>query len=198
MKLPSHNKTGLRSIYLWAIAIFLIITSFLYYSRENEKRIYKQNESYAAEATLTQAKNLDSEFDDAIKRIETYAYFVGQRLTKPEFDNDVLQEIGKLNELSAFDAFRFVDKDGINHSVDGIVCDASDRNYYIYGMQGKSGMAVQIESRITGEPVISFYAPIRYNDEIVGVLCGVYEPEEYLRQLLGRPFLRRLCRPFYV
>ena len=101
-------------------------------------------------------------------RIGTYAYFLSESLQKPEV---TLQMLCDMAENSIFDYFRYTDADGLNYAADGQTSDATDRDYYINGMQGKKGISVILESRITNETMVGFYAPIHYKDEIIGVFA---------------------------
>ena len=88
-----------------------------------------------------------------------------------------------MEEHASFDAIRFTNAQGLNTASDGQTSDSRDRNYFLNGMQGKSGMEV-LRSRITDQMMTVFYAPVEHDGEIAGVLLGLYFAEDYLRDML--------------
>ena len=51
-------------------------------------------------------------------------------------------------------------------------------------MQGENGVTTVEESRLTGKPMMVFYAPVYDGGEVVGMFLGLYFAEEYLRDML--------------
>ena len=105
-----------------------------------------------------------------------------------------------MEESSLFDALRFTDMEGNNYASDGRVSDASKRDYYIQGIKGETGISVVFESMISGETMVGFYTPVRYDGEIIGVIRGVYLAEAYLKELLDTAYFGEeaetfLCTP---
>ena len=83
---------------------------------------------------------------------------------------------------------RYVDAQGVNFAADGRTNDATDRNYYIDGMAGRSSISVIMESRITSETLINFYTPLYYQGKVIGVLRGVYLADKRMKELLTTSF----------
>jgi len=81
----------------------------------------------------------------------------------------------------------FVDKNGMDLTFEGEQADVSDREYYTEGMKGNSGVFMTLHSRITDETLVSFYTPLRYKGEIIGVLNGIYR-EEGMKRILSAEF----------
>ena len=55
-------------------------------------------------------------------------------------------------------------------------------------MKGERGIFVTRNSIITGQPSVSFYAPVYYRGEIIGVLLGMYSANEYLQHILSTTY----------
>lgn len=166
------------------IVIFLLIAVvilFCWYTTQNSVRMEQRNKSYAADAARQTMTRINEKMNNALALITTYAHFVSEGLDKPVIDEQLLKEI-EYNAL--FDAVLFTDLSGINHTSDGRTSDASDRDYYQKGMRGESGIAVILDSYFFNETMVSFYAPVRYQGEVVGVLRGSYLAEEYLKDML--------------
>ena len=131
----------------------------------------EQNKRYASDSARQTMTRINEEMNNGLALITTYAYFVGEGLSAPVIDKQLLQEI---EHNALFDAVLFTDPSGINHTSDGRTSDASDRDYYQKGMRGESGIAVILDSFFFNETMVSFYAPVRYQGEIIGVLRGSY------------------------
>ncbi len=85
---------------------------------------------------------------------------------------------------SLFDSFIYTDTNGISTISDGRTSDASGRDYFANGMMGETGMSVETDSPLFEETVITFYAPIYHQGQIMGVLEGIYSADSYLHDLL--------------
>lgn len=179
-----NNRKIAREIILAGILCLFIVMAFLIFTKKNHERIVSQNAVYIQDATLQVAERIDEAFTGARDSIEIMANLYGDSLESPEVD---MQKIEEMQDKSTFDYIRFVDKDGLTRSVEGETADASDRKYYIEGMKGNSGYSVVLHSRITGETLIMFYAPLRYKGQIIGVLNGIYR-EEKMKEILSTVF----------
>ena len=175
------SKKSLWNVTYLMFLLVAIIILFYWYSAQNDKRIEAQNRTYATDAARQTGNRIGDEFKNALNRINTYAYFLGEGLSEPVVTSQMLQDMVK---NSLFDAFRFASADGAYLVSDGSMMDVSDREYFIRGMNGESGIFATTSSRVTGDPVVSFYAPVTYRGEIIGVLLGVYSANEYLQHLL--------------
>lgn len=166
------------------IVIFLLVAVailFCWYTTQNSVRMEQQNKNYAADSARQTMTRINEKMNNALALITTYANFVSEGLKKPVIDERLLKEI---EHNALFDAVLFTDSSGINHTSDGRTSDASDRDYYQRGMRGQGGIAVILDSYFFNETMVSFYAPVRYQGEIIGVLRGSYLAEEYLKDML--------------
>ena len=191
------KKINLYKILYVVLLLAGIIAIFEWYTIQNRERVKNQNKNYAADSAHQMADQLDKELNNALNLIDTYSYFMGEILTKPEITIDMLKEI---KENSLFDALVFTDMDGVNYAFDGRTSSAAGRDYYLNGIKGESGISVIFDSSLYDETMLCFYAPVRYNGEIIGVLRGAYLAEEYLKDMLettyfGEKASVHLCMP---
>ena len=163
--------------------LFLIAVPVLFYiyMTQNQARIQEQNRVYAEDAARQTAERIESEFNYALQRIQNSAYLVGSGGFGQEVDAHVLKN---LEGNTTFDAIRFTGADGVNLASDGATSDSSDRDYFIRGMRGESGLETVEQSRLTGRPMMVFYAPVQREGEISGMFLGLYFAEDYLRDIL--------------
>lgn len=181
----SEKKKSIQSILYVLLLLAAVIALFYWYSTQNSKRIENQNRNYALDSARQTAHHIEHEFSNAINRINTYAVLLNEGLSEPTVTAEML---GNMEENSLFDSFRFVNAEGVNLAADGRTSEDADRDYYINGMKGESGISVVLNSRITDEKMVSFYAPVRYNGEIIGVLRGVYSADKYLKTALSTTY----------
>ena len=71
---------------------------------------------------------------------------------------------------------------------DGAVSDTSGKEYYLQGMNGKTGMSVEMHSGLFDDTVVTFYSPLYFRGEIIGVLEGIYSANSYLCDLLSASY----------
>lgn len=178
------NRKVVQKILFGIVLILFIVIVFIIFTKENNQRIVRQNASYVQDATVQVAERIDEVLFGAQNSINTMAYLYGESLESPEVD---VQQLKAMVDYSSFDYIEFVNKDGLNITAEGKTSDASDREYYIEGMKGNSGAVVTFHSRITDEMLVTFYAPLRYKGEIIGVLNGIYR-EEGMNEILSTEF----------
>ncbi|MDE5863227.1 MAG: hybrid sensor histidine kinase/response regulator, partial [Lachnospiraceae bacterium] len=178
MKEKRKSLQGAVSVVLLLIAIMIL---FQWYTAQNSKRMEERNKNYAADSARQTAERINDELNNALNLIDTYTYFIGESLTEPKITTQILSDI---EDKALFDAVIFTDMNGTNYISDGRTSDASGWDYYINGMEGKRGISVVFDSSLYNETMVCFYAPLRYQGEIIGVLRGAYLAEEYLRDML--------------
>ncbi len=197
MKILTRGKKSLQQFIYIFVLMAAVIALFQWYAVQNKKRISEQNKNYAMDSARQMAVRIDDELKSALNLIDTYTYFLDKSLTGPEISAQMLEEIEK---NTWFDACLFTDMDGMNYSSDGRTADASTRDYYLNGIKGEKGVTVVFDSKFFDETMISFYAPIHYEDEVVGVIRGTYLAEEYLKNMLSTTYFGEaadvyLCMP---
>ncbi|MCM1538212.1 MAG: response regulator [bacterium] len=176
----SSKKTWQNVLYL-LILLFAIILLFRWYSVSNRKQIEERNLNYAMDSARQTTMGISNEFINAGRRVRNYAYFLSVGMNSAGISADMLKEIENNTD---FDSIRFVNAQGVNMTSAGTTSDSRDRDYFIAGMQGESGCSMVLSSRVTGMTTMVFYAPVWEDDEVVGVLLGLYLAEDYLQEIL--------------
>lgn len=193
--MKQQKKTWLPVIYALLFLIAILILFFIY-STQNKLRIQEQNRVYAEDSAKQKAERIKSEFDNSLQRIQNSAYLVSTNENNTKINTEMLK---RLEDNSSFDAIRFTNKEGINLASNGKTNDSSDRNYFASGMKGESGLEIVSESRLTGKPMMTFYAPIYTDNEVCGMFLGLYFAQDYLQDMLhtnyfGEPAEVFLCK----
>lgn len=187
-----RKKTLQQVGYVLAL-LAAIIVLFQWYATQNRVRIEERNKNYAADSAHLKAQQIDGELSNALGRINTYAYFVGESLSGPQVTPQMLD---KMEENAIFDAILFTDAQGIDHASDGRTSDVSERAFYQEGMAGKSGMEIIFDPHLFNEKMVCFYSPVFWKGEIVGVLRGAYLAEEYLHVMLTATYFGEAAQVF--
>ncbi len=183
-EMEQKKKTGQPIIYaILFLAVVLVL--FLVYTIQNRTRIQEQNRIYAQDCARQTAKRIESEFDNALQRIQNAAYLVSNNGNSWEITAQLLKD---LENNTTFDAIRFTNADGVNLASSGATNDSSDREYFARGMRGESGLEAVKESRITGKPMMVFYAPVYREGTVAGMFLGLYFAEDYLRDMLAASY----------
>lgn len=175
------RKKYLQELLFVLLLLVAIIILFFWYTNQNSKRMEDRNKTYAADAARLKTLQVEKEFNNALLRIKTYAYFVGQGLTEPKVTKEDLKQ---MESNSQFDAILFTDSAGIDYNSDGRTADVTNREFYTKGIEGESGTTVIFDPHFFDETMVAFYAPVYYKGEIIGILRGAYLAEEYLRDML--------------
>ena len=75
------RKTLKWTIYV-VVLLFAIIVLFQWYTRQNNRRIERQNLNYALDSAHQTAENIERELENAQNRLGTYAFFLGEGLAE--------------------------------------------------------------------------------------------------------------------
>lgn len=174
-------KKSLQEIIYVLILLLAIIILFFWYTTQNRTRMEERNKNYAADSAQMTANRIDEELINAKTRIGTYSYFIGNSLKEPQITAETLKE---MEENTIFDAVMFTNTDGIDRASDGRTTNVKNEEFFIDGMKGNSDIDITSDSYFYDEPMISFYSPIHYKGEIIGVLRGAYMAKKHLQYML--------------
>ncbi len=188
-----EKRKSLQEIVYVIFLLVAIILLFFWFTERNSRRMEAQNKDYAADSARMKSVQIDDELSNALSRIETYAYFVGESLTEPVITAEMLN---KMEENSQFDAIMFTDLDGMDYASDGREADVAQRRFYIDGISGNSDIEVIFDPHFFSETMACFYAPVYFKGDIIGVLRGAFLAEEYLRSMLTTTYFGEDARVF--
>ncbi len=181
----NEKKRAFQGAIYGLFLLAAIIILFWWYTVQNSKRIENQNLNYAEDSAQQTARLISKELENAINRISTYAYFLGEGLAEPTVSVEALKG---MTGNSLFDSFIYTDAGGTSMTSDGAVSDTSGKEYYLQGMNGKTGMSVEMHSGLFDDTVVTFYSPLYFRGEIIGVLEGIYSANSYLYDLLSASY----------
>ncbi|MDE7331097.1 MAG: response regulator [Lachnospiraceae bacterium] len=179
------RKKPLQEVIYTLCLMAAVVVVFIWYTMQNSSRMEERNKNYAADSARLKAVQIDEELNNALNTIKDHTYFVGEGLAEPEVTIPMLNE---MEENSRFDTLMFTDLEGIDHASDGRTADVTDRDFYHNGIKGESGISVIFDPHILDEIMVCFYAPVRFEGEIIGVLRGVYLTEEYMKEMLSTTY----------
>ena len=169
-----------RRIILAVVLLSLILAGFFVYLRATRRRTLERNANYIADAATQTAKRIDDLLIGAENSISAIAHMYEQSLNPAIANVEVLE---KMTESTVFDYIGFVDENRIYTDSRGLQADVTDRAYARDGFQGNAGMDVIFNGRVSGEDLVIFYAPLRKDGEVVGVLTGRYRQQQ-MREII--------------
>lgn len=173
-----------RRILAICAAIVVLIGALFIFMNANTNRIVQQNGEYLETSTGQTARRVNDMLANALRSVQTSASIFESSLTSPEVDPE--QAIKAL-DFSQLDHTFFITPDGEAYSHDGDIALATDKEYFTEGIEGESGMCFIEDSIFDGQNIVAFYSPVRYNNEIVGILVSVYR-EDTLTSLMTTQF----------
>lgn len=179
------KKDGVKKFSLSIVLGVVIFLAFMAFFYKNSKRITAQNAEYIADAAKQKSERMEYILADAQKNIGILAYLYGQTL--PEKGTVDVRELQEMADQASFDFIEFVDVNGKSMNQRGEIKDISDQEYFKRGIQGEAGMTAIISSGRLEENRVAFYAPLKNQGEIIGLLIGFYE-EEQLEGLLNSSY----------
>ncbi len=172
-----------------SVLIMGIIVSMTAFSiHKNNKRITADTEYTIMRDTKQIKEAVESSIGYAFNSIQVTASEISKRMTADEIDNPT-RLIRELLPNTPFISIEYVREDGMNITDAGEHFDASDREYYINGMAGKTGIWVNYTPKYSKEPLLNFYTPLVYEDRIVGVLTGTLGGNTSMASLLVCDYL---------
>lgn len=178
--MQSDNGVIQKVIIAAAIIVFIIF-GFMVFVDKNNTRIMSQNTEYIGDATKQKSQILYHILNGAQENLNIRSSMYGQNLPQDTLDYEYFM---KISQDTLFDHVEYVDKNGKNIITgDKDLKDVSDKEYFIKGMRGESGMVPMVGSGVYDENAIVFYTPFRVKGEIIGVLTGYYS-EKQIEDLL--------------
>ena len=183
-----------RRIFLAGVLLCLVLIGFFCYLHATRNMTVERNANYVADAATQTAKRIDDLLVGAENSISAIAHMYERSLDPSRADVETLD---KLTESTVFDYIGYVNADGIYTDNRGRQVDVSDRQYVQDCLQGNTGMDMIFKGRVSGEDLVIFYAPLRKNNEVVGVLTGSYRQQQ-MRDIItssyfGEPANTYLC-----
>lgn len=148
--------------------VLIIFFRFLAYGREY---VATQNTRYLEDMTVKTVKQVETYLDMAQERLETQAQ-IYEHFAEKDIICDHYVEIMEPNDPFAY--IRFIEN---GKNVTGL-----EKYCYEKGIKGESGIAFGSESK-KGKNDILFYTPLRYQNEILGVLIAQSREEELQKML---------------
>ncbi|MEY8461131.1 response regulator [Eggerthellaceae bacterium 24-137] len=178
----TDNKTRRGRIIVILAALVVVIIAFFLFITMNNERISEQNAKYLQGSTEQSSRRINEWMTDSHTEIKLLASMYESTL---ESADDVgLDSIQTLASYTKFDYTTISLAGGRTFDNTGKEGDASDREYYLRGMEGESGVCATDQSLFYNDLSVIFYTPLYFNGEVVGVIAGAYREtsmEEFLR-----------------
>ena len=166
-------------------AIVIVVVALLIFMNANTSRITSQNADYLEGTTEQTSRRVNDLLNNGLATVQTSAKIYSQTLAGPNVDPQGAVQM--VNESNQFDYTFFITPDGTAHNIDGRTEEVRDREYYIRGMQGESGVCAVANAAFNEHHILAFYAPVTYQGSPVGVFAFVYN-EDTLAEYMTTSF----------
>ncbi|MGN0385091.1 MAG: diguanylate cyclase domain-containing protein [Lachnospiraceae bacterium] len=185
--MPNRTKEKKYNTIL-VVLVIIIIGILMIYTYVSNIQMEKYAR-YSVEENVKKISNeVDAYIDSALNSIQLTSHLVTQSM-----DQRVLEDAGAVLEAfveqTPFSFIEYIDQNGINTTNMGERFDASNREYYIKGIEGETGIWVNFNPKYSQEYLLNFYTPLYYDDEIAGVLTGAMGSKTDMLPLLKNSFL---------
>lgn len=170
------------------ICIFaILIVAIAYISMSINKKINAYAEYSIEQNSQRVAEQISTMISFSSQSIVEVADSVGRVIEEDNIDA-IYSEIDSILSNTPFRGIEYIQADGLNLTSSGEVFDASDREYYIEGMKGNTGIWINFNPKYSKEALINFYTPIYVEGEIKGVVTGYLGGEQDINPLLDSSF----------
>ena len=178
----TDNKTRYGRIASILIALAIVIAAFALFTTMNNERISEQNTKYLQGSTEQSARRISEWMADSQTEIKLLSSMYASTLSG--VDEISAAGIEQLANYTKFDYTTISLEDGRTIDNTGQEADAADREYFMQGMEGESGVCAVDNSLFYNDLSVIFYTPLYFDGEVVGVICGAYREdsmEKFLR-----------------
>lgn len=177
------NKTRNLIITVCA-AVVVVVVALVVFMNVNTQRIIDQNTQYLETSTNQTVRRVNDTFSSSLQSVQTAAVVYGDAISDEGFNP---RTAATILDNAQFDHTFFIDAQGTAYNNDGATADATDREYYIEGVQGKSGMCYVDSTIFDGQNAVVFYAPVVLDNEVIGIMASVLR-EESLTEVMTTEF----------
>ncbi|GAA0085873.1 methyl-accepting chemotaxis protein [Clostridium sp. CTA-7] len=95
--------------------------------------------------------------------------------------NDKVSTLKSIAKNRNYTAMNFITLDGTASRTDGTSFNASDRDYFKNAASGTSYVSDPIVSKASGEIVVIYSVPVKFNEDVIGVITAVKDGNELSR-----------------
>ncbi|MCQ2495663.1 MAG: diguanylate cyclase [Lachnospiraceae bacterium] len=156
------------------LIIVMILTVLFTFNYFQKKNVIKNAENVTNQMAEYIAGNIANEIEFAKSSIRLSAVTIAQTMTSDTLENPA-DIILPMVSNTPFGSIEYIRADGMNIMNIGEPFDASDREYYIEGIKGNTGIWNNYHPKTSKETLMNFYTPLRYGDSISGVITGYIE-----------------------
>lgn len=95
--------------------------------------------------------------------------------------NDKVSVLKTITKNRNYTAMNFITLDGTANKTDGSIFDASDRDYFKSAASGTPFVSDPLVSKASGEVIVIYSVPVKFNEDIIGVITAVKDGNELSR-----------------
>ena len=171
---------GICTLVLFCAAICLMN----HYSKKILESHIKENNEYLSEIN----KQIATTIDERIYTNQVLINSISTMMNEQNFESKEIAENLKTKRIKHnFIRIAVIKPDG-NYNENGKTINVSSRSYFQEALKGNSSISDILVSRLTGEKIIVYSAPIKNNNQIIGILIGVQSVKSLQKNLTVQAF----------
>ena len=153
----------------------VILTSFSYVKTNKEMR--ELSENFLMQISKDTATIVQKEIRGNAQLSEEVANYISLKgLIEP---NEIIEELKTKLESTSYKALGFADKDGNYIDTNGKTTNIGDTSHFEMAIGGTRAASELYTSKIDGSLEVAYCAPLKYGEEIIGVIVGTKDGLEY-------------------
>jgi len=170
----NKNKKGKTVLsFLVIICLLGVVIFFCMHSFSRTEDHYKQR---LQETGRQLAGGIELQMESSVLFVNAMAEVFS------EYDDihseEAMRTLQRVSNKSNFTRMWLTKANGEAKSSKGVTSNATGREYLERGLRGESGISEVQTSNVNGERNVVIYAPIYHNNEIVGLVIGIYKLED--------------------
>lgn len=152
-----------------------IITGYSYFSTKNE--VENLAENLLMQVSKDTALIIQKEIRGNAQASEDIANYISEKGVVEK--NDIVDLLKSKISNTAFKSLAFADKNGDYIDVNGNVTNIADSDHFKMAIEGTRAASELYKSSIDGSLEVAYCAPIKINEEIIGVVVATKDGLEY-------------------
>ncbi|MDO4501971.1 MAG: response regulator [Coriobacteriia bacterium] len=186
LKTAKRSASALRVAIPLVLALCILVVLGVHASLQRQT-VVEQAEYVVGQMAQTSASQIESTCGYAQASIRSFSASISSTMTSDTLE-DPAAAVAPYVEHSPFGAVEYIRADGMNVMNPGEPFDARDREYYVQGIKGNTGMWNNYHPKVSHETLINFYTPLMYQGRPCGVITGYLEATRQVAPLLESEF----------
>lgn len=186
----SPGEKEYHTISVLVVIAFAVVFLVVVYACSMREFFISQAYSYVQQTALTVRNQIDSKIRHGIANISLTSFVVSETSGEKEIQLDgEASSLDSFLDKTPFCSLYYVSLDGgKSRSSEENPSSVAGSEYYIEGIEEKTGVFADFNSKASGGVLLDFYSPVHFSNGRNGALVGVMNVEEIIKPLISSDF----------